>query len=119
MNPKACLKTDKHSCSIQWTRPRLVINAVCIKAACLQSSTLGPNASAFLKRLPSHYVLELGYPCCDYSHIRPCKMYSMAHLEGLNDLSDPFKQSAASVRSQIQARQIGFSKCYDRLVESN
>lgn len=27
MNPKACLKTDKQSCSIQWTRLRLVLNA--------------------------------------------------------------------------------------------
>lgn len=26
-NPKVCLKTDKHSCSIQWTRLRLVIKA--------------------------------------------------------------------------------------------
>lgn len=59
---------------------------------------------AVLKGLPSHYVLQLGYPSCDYPHIRPCEMYLMAHLEGLNDLSDPLKQIAASVRSEIQAR---------------
>lgn len=45
----------------------------------------------------------------------------MAHLEGLNDLSDPLKQIAASVRDsgQAQTGQIGFSNCYDKIVGLN
>lgn len=66
-----------------------------------------PFFSFLIKRLTSHYVILSGYPSCDYPHIRPHKIYMIAHFRRLNDLADPLKWSAVDVWS-VQTVQIRF-----------
>ena len=58
------------------------VNGVQIANACyfplysafLKFSRIRMDPLAFLKRLTCHYPVQLGYPSCDYPHIRPYEM---------------------------------------------
>lgn len=64
----------------EWTSLLLLTNA-CLPLHSMPAIQYDQGScSALLKRLTSHYVIRPGYHSCDYPHIRPCKMYLMAHL---------------------------------------